>query len=440
MTQLAHNSSADRPTILLVELEQRVLFWVTGIVLFGSFLVNQTHIETTDGVKAFAGPELMIRLGVAGVGGLIGLYGVFFLPKVRSAFLSFPAVWVTGIALMLGIATVFSPYRMEAFAHFCTFLCVFLLTPTAFVVLGTRRFVHLAAAALAATLLASWFVYLVFPTYGVVFEATDESGGGLDRMGGTSHPNGLAAVASLAFIFLFYFWIDKKLKARFAIPALVMILLTLLLTNTRVATVAGFASVLLVYRNFWFRRDVLPYSVAICALILGASMFLLGDDSQGLLSDRVFAKISRSGDASEITTLTGREELWRFVIAEIHKSPLVGYGPGSPKVVLKKVDMHLLHTHNVILAMAFSGGYICAFLTIVMFAHQFLIALTGKYRLAALITVLVILNSFTETMIFDYIPGTPTILWLAALFWPVLDDGSFDDNSSPTQENSLTIQ
>ena len=84
----------------------------------------------------------------------------------------------------------------------------------------------------------------------------------------------------------------------------------------------------------------------------------------------------------------------------------------------------LLHTHNVILSLGVVGGVVCAFCGLMMFLQQLSISFSGRYRLAALISLVIIMNSLTETPIFDYVPGAPTVLWLIAVFWPVLDDHS----------------
>ena len=84
----------------------------------------------------------------------------------------------------------------------------------------------------------------------------------------------------------------------------------------------------------------------------------------------------------------------------------------------------MLHPHNVVLNITFAGGIFAGALAVMMFIQQLLISIGRKYRLAALISFVIILNSLTEVPIFDYVPGTPTVLWMAAICWPVLDDGS----------------
>ena len=137
----------------------------------------------------------------------------------------------------------------------------------------------------------------------------------------------------------------------------------------------------------------------------------------------MLSSATRSGNVDELTSFTGRAQIWEFVIQKIEERPLRGYGPGTAKHYLEQKDL-LLHPHNVVLAMAFLGGIFCGLCAVMMFLQQLFVSLGGKYRLAALISLVIIMNSMTETPIFDYVPGTPTMLWMAALFWPLLDDGS----------------
>jgi O-antigen ligase len=46
--------------------------------------------------------------------------------------------------------------------------------------------------------------------------------------------------------------------------------------------------------------------------------------------------VSRSGDASEVLTLTGRTDLWSFVLGKVAERPLFGYGFNSAETVLSR--------------------------------------------------------------------------------------------------------
>ena len=423
-SEIAFNPIANtRERLGVSGFEAQMLFWITSAVLFVTLVANQTHIETVDAVKLAPRAELLIRLAGTGLAGLLGLYGLLCSPRVQRAMFSFPGIWVTGIASCYVIGTVCSPYKGQALAHLVTFGCIFLFAPTAFAILGTRRMIEISLVALMTSLLASWFLYLFMPKYGVQLEITDESGSGVLRMGGTSHPNTLAGISGFAIIIACYLYFEFRTRLAYVLPIIGICLATYVFTQTRVAAVGAVLAVLFAYKSFWVRRDIFPLSVMLAMSGVGLFLWMLLVGTGGIGAET----FTRSGDAEEITSFTGRDEIWSYVVRKIGESPLVGYGPGVSKVYLEQEEM-LLHPHNVVLSLGFVGGVFCAILGVFMFANQLWVSWSCHYKLAAMFTIYVFLNSLTETFIFDYIPGTSTILWMVAIYWPALDDGSFSNN------------
>jgi O-antigen ligase len=408
-------------------LEAQGLVLVTSLVLYFVMVVNQAHVETDEAVKLAPRLELLMRLGGTAIAGIIGLYGVTCIGRVQRAALRFPGLWVLGITACYLVSTLFSDYKTVAVPHLIPFLCVVLFTPTAFAILGTRRFFEISLMALLTTLAASWLLYWFFPQYGVDVEVTDAvSGAGVGRMGGTCHPNTLAGMAGFAVLIVCGFMDRGLMRRSIAWAILLFCGATFVLTQSRVATVSTILAVLFVYRGFWLRRDVFPWTLALAAVtIMACGLLFFGNFSESL-AGRLVESLTRSGEVRELTSFTGRIEIWANVLDLIAASPLLGYGPGVAKLLLGERDL-LLHAHNVVLAMALTGGVFCGLFTAMMFLQQMWISWQGKFALAALISVYVFLNSLTETWIFSYLPGITTMLWLAALGWPDLDDGSLED-------------
>ena len=401
------------------------MFWITGTVLYTIMVANQTHIETDEAVKLAPQLELLLRLVGTAIAGLIGVYGFLFIGRVQTAMFSLPGAWVTGIAICFALSTVVSDYKSITIPHLITFVCIFLFTPTAFAILGTRRFFEISLFAFLTTLLASWFLFLFVPEFGMKMEVIDAAGSeSVPRMSGTSHPNTLAGVSGFVVLIVSYMLSRNRISWKLAIPVLLLCIATFVLTQTRVAAFAAIVSLLFIYRRFWLRRDVFPLTFILVTVGLFAALFIAWGNNQGWLSGTALKSLTRSGEIEEITSFTGRNHVWSFVVQKIGESPLLGYGPGVAKTLLEKEGL-LLHPHNVVLATALAGGVISGLFALIMFFQQLWISCRGTFKLAALITVYVFLNSLTETFIFDYIPGPSTVLFLVALYWPVLDDESF---------------
>ncbi len=431
-TQATFNPLANsRNRLGLTTFETGVLFWLSSAVLFLVLVANQTHIETIDQIKLAPRLELLIRLAGTGMAGLIGIYGFLCMRRVQLAMFSFPGIWVTGIALCYLLSTAFSEHKAEALPHLMTFSCIFLFAPTAFAIMGTRRFVEITILALLTSLLASWFLYLFMPEYGVQLEITDgDTGEGVLRMGGTSHPNTLAGVAGFLLMIICYLFFEKRISFLVWAPIVALCLATYVYTQTRVASVAAILSILFAYRMFWVKRKAWPLTFTMIVLSsIGLIWVALGGAS-GFAAE----SLTRSGDVNEITSFTGRSDIWEFVIKKIGQSPVVGYGPGVPKLLLDQQGL-LLHSHNVVLQQAFTAGVFAGIFAVMMLLNQLAISLTSKAKIAVMITLFVFMNSLTESFVFDYVPGTSTVLWLAALYWPVLDDGTLNayDEDEPTE-------
>ena len=423
---LSTQSQSTQPQprqIRFADLESQLLFVFSAVALLAISCANQVHIETNDAVKMFPRLELIARLSATGFGGLIGIYGLLFIERVRNAFFTFPAIWILCIWILLFFGSVFSPHPDIAFPHLCTFSSVVLFAPTAFAVLGTRLTIYLIFGSLQLTLVASWLLYFLLPEYGVMIEITDLSGNFVERMGGVSHPNMLASSSVICLAIIVYLTVERKMRIWLAVPAAILCVATLMMTGTRVAIVAFLISVCAVYRKLLFRRDVFPLAMIAGCIVVATAMWILSEDSGGMASRSALKSVTRSGNLDEITSVTGRDKIWAFTLDRIAERPLVGWGPGTAKKLLGERNM-LLHTHNVVLHIGLAGGVLGALCVIMLFIHQFFTSFGGRYPLAAMISFLVLINSMTELPIFDYVPGTSTLLFLIAVFWPRLDDGS----------------
>lgn len=107
----------------------------------------------------------------------------------------------------------------------------------------------------------------------------------------------------------------------------------LLLSDSRgslIALGAGLA-VLVLARRLSLAR-VLPWLALLWVLLAAVTALLLAGPST--LGDALVALVSRSGRLSELTTLTGRTEIWAAVMELSAQAPLLGHGFASSREVL----------------------------------------------------------------------------------------------------------
>ncbi|MFN8022484.1 MAG: O-antigen ligase family protein [Acidimicrobiales bacterium] len=133
----------------------------------------------------------------------------------------------------------------------------------------------------------------------------------------------------------------------------------LVLTDGRIAMVALGVAVLALVRPA-LPKAVVPIAFG-GALIL--VILLVTDQSLG---ERAGRTVARSGDVTEITTVTGRTDIWRVVLDQVRDRPLSGVGAGStPEVFVQaqsagRLDWTVTHAHDLWLQLAMSGGVVAA--------------------------------------------------------------------------------
>ncbi len=133
----------------------------------------------------------------------------------------------------------------------------------------------------------------------------------------------------------------------------------LVLTDGRIAMVALAVGTAALVRPA-LPRFVVP--AVLCVACIGV-VLLAVDDSLG---ERASQSVSRSGESSEITTLTGRTEIWEIAIDAVRERPLAGIGAGSTHEVFlvaqedDRIGFAVTHGHNLVVQLLLSGGVAAA--------------------------------------------------------------------------------
>jgi O-antigen ligase len=267
--------------------------------------------------------------------------------------------------------------------------------------------------------LGSIFVYYAIPSIGIMQGWTPEGGlGEIGRMKGiTGSANGIGLIAAtgllLSILYFHSFTIPGKCTALALIPSASA---CLVLSNNR-SSMIGVAAAL--WFSFVSRKNIgfkVMASVALGLIGLAALM---------LFSDQIFAALSRSGKADEITTATGRAGIWAVVLQMCAQQPLHGYGYASALAILPN-DPRLFHaaahTHNMYLELLFAGGVILLGLFLYAVWQTFRQALRlGEINEAALL-VFFLLRGLTEATPFSGMTSFSSFafsLTLALIFAPL---------------------
>lgn len=141
-------------------------------------------------------------------------------------------------------------------------------------------------------------------------------------------PNNLGRAAALTLLLVCL--AARHLRLRFAIPLMAAALLvcgaSLYLSGSRASTLGLLVGLAVLVLG---RRPFMSATVLV-GLACGALVFTYVPDVRELF----ISLISRTGRVSELTTFTGRTEIWQFVLDLIGKSPWLGYGFASTREII----------------------------------------------------------------------------------------------------------
>jgi O-antigen ligase len=247
----------------------------------------------------------------------------------------------------------------------------------------------------------SLIVYFVHPELGRMHAWLGRRFGASNRiMGIAGSPNGLGVMTSVGLVMTLLYFRRMSLRMRKAVLfAVIPTSICLIMTQNRMS----FASLLVCSMIFIGRgRNKAPVfalmgfaGVAVVALVL-------------LDPDTFLSMLSRSGDASEITSGTGRSMIWSVVLEHIAARPVLGYGYAAATSILP-LDPRLFyaaaHCHNLYLEVMFSGGLLSFILFVIALFSTLYEGLKGRHFEPLLILAFFLLRGITEPSPFGGMPS-----------------------------------
>lgn len=375
-----------------------------GMLLAAVVFFNEANFREVDVENPSFDWQTGARLAVcAGC----GLFGWMHIARTLPYLTTMPGL----LSLLLGgWALVTVPFGVNPVysAAAVTSLWSFILAaPAILLSLGRERLVRVTLLALTFYLIGSWIAYYAAPELARMHELD-----GSIRFGGLNHPNATGRQAALTIAMALVAGFTQVVRWKCLAPIVAIASVTLLLTDSRTAICATLAVLSLVlYRKTDFTTK---YIVVYSVIVIGAIWLAYRQPEL----DAVVSRFSRSGEAEEITTLTGRTDLWDFVLRKVSESPILGYGYGCPRFVI--VAEHYWpthHAHNVVLNMMLGTGIPGGLLLLAMFLTLIRGAIGDPNDFSDFILVLVFVGGMADVVVFSPIPDSHTLLLLAAIAW-----------------------
>lgn len=408
---------------------------IVGISLI--FFVTWVNLATLtggdDNDKVGLDAQVLLKLMGIAAAGLYGALGFSTDRRVRDILQSFPVFWMVIIIVLYFVAAPFSLTKLEAAVSAVSMVAVLLMTVTALVQIGIMPVLNAIFAGMAFFNIFSWVVYFVWPEVGVLAEPLPE-GKFAYRMSGLAHPNTLGQYTGLTVVLGTIMYVTYQKRSMLRAGLIFIALAALVNSLSRTSLVATVLALVIAYRHVFLKRE---YFSAYLLAFLIATLGILVVSTQVDIGAKIKEKmtlVSKSGDADELTSATGRSEIWAYTIKLIKKRPLIGYGASTSKYYLADYSQY---THNMVLNVAFSTGIIGGFAMVMMILGRIAAMTTVSHPLADGILVFIIINGMFENVIFSILCGMPTIVWIMSLSWPLLTDDPLVDTTTGELKPSI---
>ncbi len=349
--------------------------------------------------------QVMSKLFVSGMTGLLGIWGVLTSREVRRTLLTLRSAAIV-LILVLGIPAGLSGFSQSALPSLAINFAYLMMVATALCYLRTSGCVIALLMGSAVLCGLSFVLYLGFPAYGVF----EENLGSVTvrRMSGMSHPNSVGRVAAIGLLLA----IAARKTRHITFPTFgvlfVLFSLGMAFTLSRTSIVACIIGIGFLYLDKVRSRLGIQLLTLAAALFLGAVFFLLISGSESSLADKVVGSVAKTGDASELTSGTGRAEIWTESIRLLGQRPLTGYGIGAAQSVLEEYSQS---THNMFLHAAMVSGIGGMLLMMGLAIHLLRIAFIGKYRIVGALAAVIMVSGIFEDTVLETFPGVGTILF-----------------------------
>lgn len=360
--------------------------------------------------------QVVLRLVATGAALVCGAWAWWRLADVRAALVTRRGIVAMAMVSFALAASITSASPKVAFFVASAIGVYMLLTLTCLTLFGIRRMLMDALMALWAFVIISWLLRFTVPEMAIFNEylSMEET---LPRFGGLGHPNVLSAIQCLAMLLTLAFVLDKRINAWWLLPACLLGAATLLETKSRTSVVAFFAALGVLSLPFWRQRSsfLLP-CLGLAAAFSGA---VLVEMTTGIdrVVDALTLKLTKTGSVDELTTATGRTEIWAEAIRLIAKSPLTGYGGGTSSQVMAE---HSGHAHNLILEPSVLFGIPAALCVIVLLCVNIRESYYNRTFFVRIFTSYLLVLGLVESPLFGLVPDPMMCIWMACIFGAVV--------------------
>ncbi|MEM6781437.1 MAG: O-antigen ligase family protein [Pseudomonadota bacterium] len=374
------------------------------ILLFAVVFITPTIFRTRDYGSDSIDFQVLIKLALwAGAFG----FSAIFIQKWGRQLFQYDNLPLTCIFALMAISCVYAPSFVYSAGAVLSVISVVTLFYFAQRVLDDETILWTVFGAFTTVSALSIIVYFVNPSFGrmeVWVNGSLVPGNRLSGITATANAIGyLSALALMLSFILGYFYKTAKTKPLYVFAFINFI--ALMMSNSRTSMGALVVALAVV---FFARFTSLRLSILFTAIALLA-FGTLAIDIEWLLS-----QISRSGNADEILTGTGRAYIWPVVMDLISQRPFTGWGYGSSSFILPNFSAEIghvpPHAHNALLQLWLTVGFFAVLAYIVLFLAKVFYSFKVQDHAKLMMLAFLFATSFTESSVWLGVAQNPAIL------------------------------
>ncbi|MGB7345830.1 MAG: O-antigen ligase family protein [Pirellulaceae bacterium] len=380
--------------------------------------------------------QVMLKLGVSAACGLVALWGVLTTEAVRRILLSIPASLLT-LMLLLAIPSALSGYSDSALPATLINFSYVVFVATSLIYLQEKAFFYAIVLGSMAACGLAWMLYFFAPEYGVFQEFLGSVT--VERLGGHAHPNSVGRTAAIGLLASVALWRDRRISSPITFWLIAGFALTIVFTLSRTVMIGTVIALGMMFLDRLKTRAGLQWILLACFGGLLVIFLLVASGNEGDTIARMAGSVSKTGDTTELTTGTGRVDIWAEAIRLISEKPVTGYGFGAAQSLMIEYSQstHNMFLHAAMVAGVFAGGImICLALWLIN------VMINGQFRPVSALAVFILISGIFEDTVLETFPGPATFSFFVCCLCPLQrsreeesavfeDDDSEPDGSKP---------
>lgn len=320
-----------------------------------------------------------------------------------------PLLWMLLYALWAILSASYSVTPVYTLAAGIMFLSFVLFAATVAQSLPLRQALIGMIISWAIFIVLSWGVFCFLPELGRTSNWAISSF--IDRFAGLAgNPNNMGRLLSLVIVVLALLHIHRYLSPLLLLTLLLGVSATLLLTLSRTATASAILSIAVIFMR---GRPMLVFPI----LALGTVIITALEFIPYTIDITMF---SRSGDLDELSSFTGRTQIWSFCLDKIKQEPWIGYGYAGSRLVISqgwasKYGWTTMSSHNLWLQSLLTVGVIGTLPLLLAVGKQLVDLFKQPYPLRDVTLVFVLISGMLEAGAIGPTPNLLTFFWLFAI-------------------------